>query len=68
VVERASPIDITNNTGLSGSLQNESGYLRIGLRMTEALGRGGRGWRLRKFLGTFFGMSWFGWSWFGGFI
>jgi hypothetical protein len=51
-------MDITNNTGLSCSLQNESGYVRIGLRMMEALGRGG--WRLRKFLGMFFGTSWFG--------
>jgi hypothetical protein len=37
------PIDITNNTGLLGSLQNESRYLRIGLRMMEALGWGGEG-------------------------
>jgi hypothetical protein len=55
------PIDNKNNTGLLGSLQNESGYLRIGLRMMEALGQGGgSGWRLRKFVGTFFGTSWFG--------
>jgi hypothetical protein len=68
VVERASPIDITNNKGLLGSLQNESRYLRIGLRMMETLGRRGSRWRLRKFFGTFFGTSWFWWSWFGGFI